>query len=74
MYSSKLRLVLFHRNELKDLEQDPCRSTVLSKLNYDDAGYFIGTRSMYTCQWQPIHNLYETESYIQIIAELVRFK
>jgi hypothetical protein len=47
-------IVLSHRKDLEDLEQDPDELTLLSKLLYDDTGYFIGIRSMDNGQWQPL--------------------
>ncbi|CAF1523355.1 unnamed protein product [Adineta steineri] len=74
MHVRKPHIVLTHRRELEDLEQNPYPLILSPKLLYDDAGYFIGIGSKDNGQWQPIYNLYETDTEIHAIVELAGFK
>jgi HSP20 family molecular chaperone IbpA len=74
MHIKKPCIVLAHRKEMEDLEQDPYQLTLSPKLVYDDAGYFIGISTMDNGQWQPLYSLYETDDSIYAIIELAGFK
>jgi HSP20 family protein len=74
MHAKRPYIVLSHRKEFEDLEQDPYQLTLSPKLLYDDAGYFIGISSMDHGQWQPLYSLYETDDEVLAIIELAGFK
>ncbi|CAF1559572.1 unnamed protein product [Adineta steineri] len=73
-HTEKPYIVLSQRKDMEDLEENPCKLTLSSKLVYDDAGYFIGNDSMYKGQWQPRYRLYETDDDIYAIIELAGLK
>ncbi|CAF1363926.1 unnamed protein product [Adineta steineri] len=73
-HTEKPYIVLSQRKDMKDLEENPYKLTLSSKLVYDDAGYFIGNDSMNKAQWQPRYSLYETNDDIYAIIELAGLK
>lgn len=70
---SKPYIVLTERRELKDLDQNPCRLKVSSKLVYDDAGYLIGVNSIDNGRWEPRYSKFETSDALHIVIELAGF-
>lgn len=66
-------IVLSDRKDFENLDENPHELAISPRLTYDDAGYFIGIRSIDCGDWQPRWNAYDTPENICICIELAGF-